>query len=144
PISASPDLAPQAGKTRHRILAYREDAVTGPQSGLARGTALVETGDDDRVLDLGGKEPEPGASGAIGPTIGQHVVEDRRQQINRHHHVDVPAQLTAVGVLNMKLTDPNETAVRADQASAAPEGVRGCGKDRAIEHILPIARELLP
>ncbi len=64
--AAGPDLAPEPGEARDRIVAHREDAVAGPQPGLARRPSLGETGDDDRVLDLGGIEAEPGRGGRFG------------------------------------------------------------------------------
>ncbi len=44
----------------------------------------------------------------------------------------------------MKRADPDEPAIGADQGGAAPKGVGGCSKDRAIEHVFPIAGKFLP
>ena len=80
----------------------------------------------------------------VRPAIGQHVVEDRRQQLDRHDHVDVAAQFAAVRVLHMQRADADQPAVGADQRGAAPERMRRRGKDRAVEHVFPISGEFLP
>src|SRR5205823_5253218 len=86
------------------------------------GTALVETGNDDGVLDLLGDKTEPGTGRTVRAAVGQHVVEDRRQQVDWDDHVDVAAQFAAAGVLYMKRAAPDEPAVGADQGGAAFHG----------------------
>src|SRR5271154_4384308 len=82
--AARPDLAPETSEACHWVLAYREDAVPGPQPRLVSGSLLVETGNDDRILDLGGGQAQPRAHRTVRTPICQHVVEDRRQQVYRY------------------------------------------------------------
>src|ERR1700745_967976 len=44
----------------------------------------------------------------------------------------------------MKRANPDEPTIGTDQSGATPKGVSGCGKDRAIEHVFPIACKFLP
>ena len=46
-------------------------------------------------------------------------------------------------MLYMKGADPDQPAIGADQSGTAPKRVSGRGKDRAIEHVLPIAGKFL-
>src|SRR6516164_4472777 len=43
----------------------------------------------------------------------------------------------------MKRADPDQPAVRRDEACSTPKGVGGCGKDRVVEHVFPIAGKFL-
>ena len=64
--AAGPDAPPERGEARDRLVAHRQDVVARLQPGLARRAALGQAGDDDRVLDLGGVEAEPGPRRPVG------------------------------------------------------------------------------
>src|SRR5271166_2157475 len=61
---------PEAGKAAHVIVPNGDNPISRLQSGLARRAALGEPRDDDRVLDFGSIESEPGSHRAIWPAIG--------------------------------------------------------------------------
>ena len=68
---------------------------------------LGEARNDYRILDFLSVKTEPGTGRTVRASIGQHVVEDRRQQVDWHYHVDVAAQFAAVSMLYMKRADPD-------------------------------------
>ena len=73
-----PNLPPQAGEARYRILAHGEDAVTGPQSRFVRRATVVKTGDDDHVLHLLGQQAKPGTGGLLlGSKVSDRIAEQR-------------------------------------------------------------------
>src|SRR5262249_1307165 len=85
-----------------------------------------------------------GPDGSVRTTVGQDIVEDRRQQVDRNDHVDVAAEFPAVRVLHMKRADPDQPSVSTDQTGTTPKRGGTCGKHRAAKHVFPITRKFLP
>ena len=110
--------------------------------GLRRRAAFGDAHDHDLAIALGRKGSEPRARRLADLSAGQQIVEDRRQQIDRHDHVDVGG-LAVPAHLQPQRADAQQLAVRTDQRRAAPPGMGGRDEDRLVQQILPIAGEFL-
>src|SRR6185436_16271234 len=86
---------------------------------------------------------EPGPRWLVRPADRQQVVEDRRQQIDRYDHVDVARRTLLAALLQLQRADAEQIAIRADQRSAAPVGMRRRGEDRFVDDVFPVAGKLL-
>ena len=64
------------------------------------------------------------------------------EQIDRHHHVEMLV-LALARALDLQRADADQFALRRRSAGAAPVGMRRIGEDRLVEHVFPIAGELL-
>ncbi len=137
-----PDRAEGAGEVLDRGALDLDQDVAGVDAGLVRGAALGEAGDEDRALGLGGVHAEPGPRRAVDPAEAQQVVEDRREQVDRHDHVALRGDALAAGFLDEQRADALEAAAPVDAGGTAPARVRGRGEDRLIEQVLPVPGEL--
>jgi len=103
---------------------------------------LVGEPDDHHLaLRLGGVEPEPRPRRAVGLAEGQQVVEDRRQQVDRHDHVEGLGPAALARLLELQRADADEVAGRADQRGAAPVRMRWRHEDGFVQRVLPVASE---
>jgi hypothetical protein len=121
--AAGPDPPPERGKARDRLVAHRQDAVAGPQPVLRRGRART----DRRRRSRPRPRRRRGRARAAAAGWAGHrsaVVEDRRQQVDRHDHVDVAAQFAAVRVLHVQRADADQRAVWPPISAAPPQN--GC------------------
>ena len=74
---------------------------------------------------------------------GAQLSDQRRQQIDRHDHVDVTRHILVAGAFDVQRADSDEPAVSGEKPGAAPERMRGGGENRLVEEILPIAGEFV-
>ena len=86
--------------------------------------------------------PSHGRGGLVDLAARHQVVEDRRQEVDRHHHVDV-GDLAVAAICSR--SEPMPMSLPSASISAAPpqDGCAGRDEDRLVEQIFPIAGELL-
>ena len=141
-LALRPDAAEEAGEiatslpaTESTMSPVRMSAFfAGPRSAARRRPAGYH---------FGGIEAEPRPRRHVAPAEFHQIVDDRLEQIDRHHHVDVLRLAFLGGVLQLQRADAEQVAGRADQRGAAPVRMRRRGEDRFVEHIFPIAGEFL-
>jgi hypothetical protein len=127
---AWPSAHPQHNVARAQICPLRGPAIGKPQNG-------------DVAADLGGIDTKPGAWRPVGAPDREQVAKDGLQQIDRHDHVDVLKTPLRAGLLDLQGADSDEVAGGADHRRPAPIGMCGGCEERFVEHVLPIAGELL-
>ena len=91
-----------------------------PSAMPARGGPPWQAGDHDAVGGVGREQAEPGAGRAIDPAVAQQVVQDRRQEVDRHDHVADQALALAGHLLDQERADADQVAARADAGGTAP------------------------
>ena len=141
-MAQRPDLAVEGGQARDVLAFHRQDHVAGFQFGARRRTLGRDADGDDLVLDLGRIEPEPRPRRLVDAAEFAQVIKDRRQQVDRHHHVEMLV-LALARAFELQGADPDQLALRRNQRGATPVGMRRRGEDRLVEHVFPIAREFL-
>ena len=72
-----------------------------------------------------------------------HVLQHRRQQVDRHEHVGVEALLRH-RLLDEQRADTQQQTVLADQRGAAPLRMRRGSEQRFLEQVFPVAGEFAP
>ncbi|EGE60795.1 hypothetical protein RHECNPAF_1340044 [Rhizobium etli CNPAF512] len=140
--AAAPELAVEIGQAVDLFVTDLRDDIALTQAGLGGWTAFGDAHHHHAAIALGGECAEPGPRRLVDLAAVQEIVEDRRQQIDRHDHIDV-RDLAVLAHLQAKRTDTEQFAVGADQRCPAPCRMSGCGKDRFIQQIFPVAGEFL-
>ena len=97
-----PDAAKETGEIAHVLAGDRDHDVAGAQVRFLRRPAIGETDNDQAVFDLGTIETEPRPRRCAAPPEFHEIVDDRFQQIDRHHHVDVLGLTAFGGVLQLQ------------------------------------------
>src|SRR5690242_18605184 len=88
-VALCPDAAEESPKLADILAGNRgHDAAVAQISPLCW-PAIGEADDDHTILDLGRIEPEPRPRRGVAAAELHEIVDDRFQQIDRHHHVDV-------------------------------------------------------
>src|SRR5208282_5315196 len=141
--TAGPDLVVEIAEALDLRSADAGENVAAADAGGGGRSILGDTGDDDLIAVFSRKDAEPRARRLVDAAIGQKIVEDRGQKIDRHDHVDVARAGAGAQLLDMERADANQPAVAVDRAGAAPERMGGGGEQRLVEEIFPIAGELL-
>src|SRR5207248_4333026 len=140
-VAAGPDAPEEIGEARRLAAGDFEHRVAYFYAGFLCWTAGREAGDHEARARFGRIQAEPGPRQAVRPAELDHVVEDRREDVDRHDHV----ALDGAGVdllLHEERADAEELAFSADQRRAAPLRMRGRGEERLIEHVFPVTGEL--
>src|SRR5690348_17509437 len=88
-VTLRPDAAEETRKVAHILAGDREHDVAGAQISLLCRAAIGQTDNDQTILDLGRIEPEPRPRRRVAAAELHEIVDDRVQQIDRYHHVDV-------------------------------------------------------
>ena len=68
------------------------------------------------------------------------IIDDRRQQIDRHEHISVNRVLVDL-LLHQQRSYADQPPVVAHQRGAAPLGMSRRGEQGFVEHIFPVPRE---
>src|SRR3954467_5935136 len=82
----APDAAPEVGEGRRLLAGAFEDHVADFYAGTLGGSAGREPGDREVLPGLGCVESDPRTRRFRWASELQHVVEDRREEIDRHVH----------------------------------------------------------
>src|SRR5947209_5448612 len=79
-LPGGPNTPPQGREIDDALTVDREDRVAGMNIGLLRRAPRGDAGDDDALVALGSVEAEPWTGRPVRPSIGQEIVENRRQE----------------------------------------------------------------
>src|SRR5256885_2283132 len=109
-----PDLAEKIREAGHVLSRDRGDEVAGLQPGPVGGRARIAADDEHLAVEIGGEEPEPGMRRAVWAAARKHVAENRLQEVDRHHHVELPVLRPLSLLLDLQRADAEEVALRVD------------------------------
>src|ERR1700687_5830507 len=140
--SVRPEFSVEGGLTCDIFALHGQDDVAGLEFCARRGPLPGDADHHDLIVDLGRVHTEPGPRRLVDAAELSQVVEHRLEQIDRHDHVDVLGLALALA-FELQRADADQLAAVRDQPGAAPVRVRGIGKDRFVQQILPVTGELL-
>src|SRR6516165_1013344 len=86
-ISQGPDAAKEAHEVSYRLASHGKNRIALVKPGTVRGTITGKADNRHLIAGFGGKQTEPGPWWNIGAAECAQIVEDRRQQVDRHDHV---------------------------------------------------------
>src|SRR6516162_5337082 len=119
-LALRPDAAEETGEVAYVLAGNRNHDITGAQIRLLRRPAIGQADNDQAILDFGCVEAEPRPRRRVAAAEFHEVVDDRFQQIDRHHHVDVLSLTPLAGVLELQRADAEKITGGTDQGGAAP------------------------
>ena len=141
--TASPHSAIQIRQRAHRGFTDGGDDVAAAKPRGRRRAAVGDPGDDDPTVALRGIDADPRPRRLVDAAPGAQLLDQRRQQVDRHDHVDVARHVLSAGAFDVQRADADEPAIAGEETGAAPERMRGGGENGLVEEIFPIAGEFV-
>src|SRR5262252_5263337 len=79
----------------------------------------------------------------VGSAKRHEIIQDRLEDVDRYYHVEGFGAPAVTDLLHLQRADAQKRTVAANHGRSSPKRMRRCGKDGLVEHVFPIAGELL-
>src|SRR4029077_8955087 len=87
--TTAPNLAIEIAQTFDLRSADAGENIAAADSRFGGRAPFSNARDDDFIAIFGRKDAKPRACRLVDPAVGEQIVEDRRQKVDRHDHIDV-------------------------------------------------------